>query len=160
VSSVLFYLTAYSFVTLGAFAVVTLVRDAGGEVTHVSDWAGLGRRSPLLVAVFTLFLLSFAGIPLTAGFMGKVAVFHAAATGGAAPLIIAGALSSAIAAFIYFRVIVLMFFAAPRSGGPSVTVPSALTATSIGLGVLVTLVLGLMPQYFLDLAQQAALFAR
>ena len=84
VSSVLFYLAAYSFVTLGAFAVVTLVRDAGGEATHLSKWAGLGRRSPLLAGVFALFLLAFAGIPLTSGFAGKFAVFRAAADAGAA----------------------------------------------------------------------------
>ncbi|MEU8350383.1 NADH-quinone oxidoreductase subunit NuoN, partial [Streptomyces sp. NPDC048845] len=63
ISSVLFYLLAYSFVTLGAFAVVTLVRDAGGEATHLSKWVGLGRRSPLVAAVFAVFLLAFAGIP-------------------------------------------------------------------------------------------------
>ncbi|TQJ75730.1 proton-conducting transporter membrane subunit [Streptomyces sp. SLBN-31] len=72
VSSVLFYLGAYSFVTIGAFAVVTLVRDAGGEATHLSKWAGLGRRSPLVArAVFAVFLLAFAGIPLTSGFAGS-----------------------------------------------------------------------------------------
>ncbi|MET8246944.1 NADH-quinone oxidoreductase subunit NuoN [Streptomyces sp. NPDC005202] len=159
-SSALFYLAAYSFVTFGSFAVITLVRDAGGEATHLSRWAGMGRRSPLLAAVFTLFLLAFAGIPLTSGFAGKFAVFQAAATGGAVPLVIAGALSSAVAAFVYLRVIVLMFFSQPEPGGPSVAVPSALTATSIGLGVLVTLALGLLPQYVLDLADKASLFVR
>ncbi|AXI79026.1 NADH-quinone oxidoreductase subunit NuoN [Peterkaempfera bronchialis] len=160
VSSVLFYLAAYSFVTLGAFAVVTLVRDAGGEATHLSRWAGLGRRSPLVAAVFALFLLAFAGIPLTSGFTGKFAVFQAAASGGAVPLVIIGVLSSAIAAFFYIRVIVLMFFSDPKPDGPSVAVPSPLTATAITLGVLVTLVLGLLPQYFLDLADKASVFIR
>ncbi|MDH6126148.1 NADH-quinone oxidoreductase subunit NuoN [Kitasatospora sp. GP82] len=158
--AVLFYLLAYSFVTLGAFAVVTLVRDSKGEATHLSSWAGLGRRSPLVAAVFALFLLSFAGIPLTSGFTGKFAVFQAAAAGGATPLVIVGVLSSAIAAFFYIRVIVLMFFSDPKTGGPAVAVPSPLTATAIGLGVLVTLVLGLAPQYFLDLASKASFFAR
>ena len=160
VSSVLFYLGAYSFVTLGAFAVVTLVRDAGGEATHLSKWAGLGRRSPLLAAVFALFLLAFAGIPLTSGFAGKFAVFKAAAEGGAGALVIAGVIASAIAAFFYIRVIVLMFFSEPKADGPSVAVPSALTTTAIGVGVVVTLVLGVAPQYFLDLAGQAGVFVR
>ncbi|MCD0485331.1 NADH-quinone oxidoreductase subunit NuoN [Streptacidiphilus sp. ASG 303] len=160
VSSVLFYLAAYSFVTLGAFAVVTLVRDAGGEATHLSRWAGLGRRSPLVAAVFALFLLAFAGIPLTSGFTGKFAVFQAAASGGAVPLVVVGVLSSAVAAFFYIRVIVLMFFSDPKADGPSVAVPSPLTATAIGLGVLVTVVLGLLPQYFLDLADKASVFVR
>ncbi|MFF7679342.1 NADH-quinone oxidoreductase subunit NuoN [Actinacidiphila glaucinigra] len=160
VSSVLFYLAAYSFVTLGAFAVVTLVRDAGGEATHLSRWAGLGRRSPLVAAVFAIFLLAFAGIPLTSGFAGKFAVFSAAAQGGAMPLVIVGVISSAIAAFFYIRVIVLMFFSEPKADGPTVAVPSPLTSTAIAVGVAVTLVLGVAPQYFLDLANQAGVFVR
>ncbi|MEU5684941.1 NADH-quinone oxidoreductase subunit NuoN [Streptomyces venezuelae] len=160
ISSVLFYLAAYSFVTIGAFAVVTLVRDAGGEATHLSKWAGLGRRSPLVAAVFAVFLLAFAGIPLTSGFAGKFAVFKAAAEGGAGPLVVVGVLSSAIAAFFYIRVIVLMFFSEPKADGPTVAVPSPLTMTAIGMGVAVTLVLGVAPQYFLDLANQAGVFVR
>jgi NADH-quinone oxidoreductase subunit N len=160
VSSVLFYLVAYSFVTVGAFAVVTLVRDAGGEATHLSQWAGLGRRSPLVAAVFAVFLLAFAGIPLTSGFAGKFAVFKAAAEGGASGLVVVGVISSAIAAFFYIRVIVLMFFSEPRAGGPSVAVPSPLTMTTIAVGVAVTVVLGVAPQYFLDLAGQASVFVR
>ncbi|PWK73126.1 NADH-quinone oxidoreductase subunit N [Streptomyces sp. CG 926] len=160
VQSVLFYLAAYSFVTIGAFAVVTLVRDAGGEATHLSKWAGLGRRSPLTAAVFAVFLLAFAGIPLTSGFTGKFAVFKAAAESGAGVLVVIGVLSSAIAAFFYIRVIVLMFFSEPKADGPTVAVPSPLTMTTIAVGVAVTLVLGLAPQYFLDLAGQASTFVR
>ncbi|CAM5653492.1 MULTISPECIES: NADH-quinone oxidoreductase subunit NuoN [Streptomyces] len=160
ISSVLFYLLAYSFVTVGAFAVVTLVRDAGGEATHLSKWAGLGRRSPLVAAVFAVFLLAFAGIPLTSGFSGKFAVFKAAAEGGAGTLVVVGVISSAVAAFFYIRVIVLMFFSEPKADGPTVAVPSPLTMTTIGVGVAVTLVLGLAPQYFLDLASQAGVFVR
>ncbi|MFB8048445.1 NADH-quinone oxidoreductase subunit NuoN [Streptomyces rubiginosohelvolus] len=160
ISSVLFYLLAYSFVTVGAFAVVTLVRDAGGEATHLSKWAGLGRRSPLVAAVFAVFLLAFAGIPLTSGFSGKFAVFKAAAEGGAGALVVVGVLSSAVAAFFYIRVIVLMFFSEPKADGPTVAVPSPLTMTTIAVGVAVTLVLGLAPQYFLDLASQAGVFVR
>ncbi|MET7786131.1 NADH-quinone oxidoreductase subunit NuoN [Streptomyces sp900116325] len=160
ISSVLFYLGAYSFVTVGAFAVVTLVRDAGGEATHLSKWAGLGRRSPLVAAVFAVYLLAFAGIPLTSGFAGKFAVFKAAAEGGAGGLVVVGVISSAIAAFFYIRVIVLMFFSEPKADGPMVAVPSPLTMTTIAVGVAVTLVLGLAPQYFLDLASQAGVFVR
>ncbi|WP_406453562.1 NADH-quinone oxidoreductase subunit NuoN [Streptomyces sp. NBC_00876] len=160
ISSVLFYLATYSFVTVGAFAVVTLVRDAGGEATHLSKWAGLGRRSPLVAAVFAVFLLAFAGIPLTSGFSGKFAVFKAAAEGGAGALVVVGVISSAIAAFFYIRVIVLMFFSEPKADGPTVAVPSPLTMTTIAVGVAVTLVLGLAPQYFLDLASQAGVFVR
>jgi NADH-quinone oxidoreductase subunit N len=160
ISSVLFYLLAYSFITLGAFSVVTLVRDAGGEATHLSKWAGLGRRSPLVAVVFAVFLLAFAGIPLTSGFAGKFAVFKAAAEGGAVPLVVVGVIASAIAAFFYIRVIVLMFFSEPKPGGPTVVIPSAFTTAAIGIGVAVTVVLGVAPQYFLDLAGRAGVFVR
>lgn len=152
----LFYLAAYGFTTVGAFAVVMLVRDPGGEANHLSRWAGLGKRSPLTAGVFAFFLFALAGIPLTSGFMGKFAVFQAAVQSGAAPLVVVGVVSSAIAAFFYVRVVVLMFFNEPAPDGPTVAVPSASTATAIGVGVAVTVVLGVIPQPVLDLAGQAA----
>lgn len=121
IPAVLFYLLAYGAGTVGAFGIVWLVREraAGtddepgpvlGEATRLSQWAGLGRSHPVLAVTFALFLLSFAGIPLTAGFIGKFAVFSAAVEGGAWPLAVVGVLSSAAAAFFYVRIIVLMFF--------------------------------------------------
>ena len=85
---------------------------------HLSRWAGLGKRSPLVAGTFAFFLIAFAGIPLTSGFTGKFAVFQAAIAGGALPLVIVGVLSSAILAFPYVRVIVLMFFSEPAPDGP------------------------------------------
>ena len=67
-ASTMFYLVAYGFSVLAAFGIVTLVRDADGEATHLSRWAGLGRKSPIFASVFTFILLAFAGIPLTSGF--------------------------------------------------------------------------------------------
>ncbi|MCB0950915.1 MAG: NADH-quinone oxidoreductase subunit NuoN, partial [Mycobacterium sp.] len=99
-SSTLFYLFAYGFSSVGAFAVVSLVRDADGEEdAAISRWAGLGKRYPVVGIVFSLFLLAFAGIPLTSGFVGKFAVFKAAGEGGAIPLVIVGVIASAIAAY-------------------------------------------------------------
>ncbi|GAA0961604.1 NADH-quinone oxidoreductase subunit NuoN [Actinocorallia libanotica] len=160
-SSVLFYLAAYGATTIGAFAVVTMVRDTSGEAGHLSRWAGLGKRSPAVAGIFAFFLLAFAGIPLTSGFTGKFAVFRAAFEGGAAPLVVVGVLSSAIAAFFYVRVIVLMFFSDPEPEGPSVVVAPA-TAAAVALGLAATVVLGVLPQPLLDLAGQAAgqLFVR
>jgi NADH-quinone oxidoreductase subunit N len=155
-SSSLFYLASYGFTTVGAFAVITLVRDPGGEAGHLSRWAGLGRRSPLVAGIFALFLLAFAGIPLTSGFTGKFAVFQAAIASGGTALVIVGVLSSAIAAFFYVRVIVLMFFSDPIPDGPVVVVPSIFTGTAVGLGVVATLVLGIVPQPVLSLASHAA----
>ncbi|HEX7195512.1 MAG TPA: NADH-quinone oxidoreductase subunit NuoN [Candidatus Limnocylindria bacterium] len=160
VSSVLFYLVAYGFSTIGAFAVVTLVRDAAGEATHLSQWAGLARRSPLTAAVFTFFLAAFAGIPLTSGFSAKFAVFSAAWAGGAWVLVVIGVVMSAVAAFFYFRVVVLMYFSPPAPDGPSVVVPSPLTTVVIALGAAVTLLLGVYPTQVLELAGQASQFVR
>jgi proton-translocating NADH-quinone oxidoreductase chain N len=154
-SGTLFYLAAYGFTTVGAFAVITMVREAGGEALHLSKWAGLGKREPVLAGTFALFLLAFAGIPLTSGFTGKFAVFQAALSGGATPLVIVGVLSSAIAAFFYVRVIVLMFFNDPAADGPAV-VFSPTSTTAVAIGALATVVLGVVPGPALHLAQSAA----
>jgi len=161
-SSSLFYLATYGLSTVGAFAVITLVRDSGGEADHLSRWAGLGKRSPVVAGVFALFLLTFAGIPLTSGFTGKFAVFQAAVAGGATPLVIIGVVSSAIAAFFYVRVIVLMFFSDPVPDGPVVAVPSVFTGTAVTVGALSAVVFGIVPGPVLDLASHAAnqLFVR
>ncbi|MFB8275669.1 NADH-quinone oxidoreductase subunit NuoN [Nocardia colli] len=160
VSAILFYLVAYGLGTVGAFAVVSLVRDASGEEAGaLSQWAGLGRRSPWLASVFALFLLSFAGLPLTSGFVSKFAVFEAAASGDASFLVIVGVICSAIAAFFYIRVIVLMFFTDPPADAPIVVSPF-LTTTVVAFGAGATLILGIFPQLLLDLADRAATFVR
>ena len=155
-SSSLFYLATYGLTTVGAFAVITLVRDAGGEAGHLSRWAGLGRRSPLVAGIFALFLLAFAGIPLTSGFIGKFAVFQAAIASGETALVIVGVLASAIAAFFYVRVIVLMFFSDPVPDGPEVVVPNVFSGIAVGVGVVATVVLGILPEPLLSLASHAA----
>jgi NADH-quinone oxidoreductase subunit N len=159
-SSVLFYLTVYGLSSIGAFAVVTLVRDSGGETTHLSKWAGLGKTSPLLAGSFAVFMLSFAGIPLTGGFIGKWGVFSAAYAGGFWWLVVIGVLISALAAYFYVRVIVLMFFTEPVGDGPTVAVPSALTTVVIVVAVVGTIGLGIIPGPVLDLAQHAGAFVR
>ena len=204
VSSVLFYLLAYGAATVGAFGIVSLVRErsavvapvavgvgaagAGsdadeatdlaaqgsvlGEATHVSQWAGLGRTPPVLAVTFTLFLLSFTGIPLTAGFTGKFAVFSAAVAGGATGLAIVGVLASAAAAFFYVRIIVLMFFTAPAgadadgavaaaaSGQPTTTVVASegFALVAIAICAVLTVLLGVVPGPVLDLVTEAAKF--
>ncbi|WP_378729528.1 NADH-quinone oxidoreductase subunit NuoN [Nocardia brasiliensis] len=160
VSAVLFYLVAYGVGTIGAFAVVSLVRDAAGdEATTLSQWAGLGRRSPWLASVFALFLLSFAGLPLTSGFVSKFAVFEAAAAGDATPLVIVGVICSAIAAFFYIRVIVLMFFTDPPTDTPIIVTPFLTTAV-VTFGAGATILLGILPQLLLNLADRASTFVR
>jgi NADH-quinone oxidoreductase subunit N len=160
-SATLFYLFAYGFSTLGAFAVVSLVRNAAGdEETDMTRWAGLGRSHPLVGVVFSLFLLAFAGIPLTSGFVGKFAVFKAAAEGGAAPLVIVGVVASAVAAYFYVRLIVLMFFTEPPEDLPTVVVPSSLSTATVTVTAAITLALGALPQPLLDLVNSANQFVR
>ncbi|HJQ02817.1 MAG TPA: NADH-quinone oxidoreductase subunit NuoN [Jatrophihabitans sp.] len=154
-SAVLFYLAAYGFTTVAAFGLLTLVRDATGEATHLSQWSGLAKRSPLFATTFTFLLLALAGIPLTSGFTGKFVVFRAAYH-TAGPLVVIALVSSAIAAFFYLRIVVMMFFAEPAEDGPTVAIPSVLTRFSITVGTLVTLALGVFPQPLLDLADKAA----
>jgi NADH-quinone oxidoreductase subunit N len=151
-SGTLFYLLAYGFTTLAAFAVVGLVRDSSGEATHLSAWAGLAKRSPVVAGVFTFLLLALAGIPLTSGFVGKFVVFSAALSDGMAPLVVIALVFSAVAAFFYLRVVVLMYFSEPAADGPSVSVPGAFTTAAITLGVVVTLLLGVLPSFALDWA--------
>jgi NADH-quinone oxidoreductase subunit N len=161
-SGSMFYLAAYGIATIGAFAIVTLVRDQAGEAAHLSRWAGLGKRSPLVAGLFALFLITFAGIPLTSGFTSKFAVFRAAIQGGATPLVIVGVISSAILAFPYVRVIVLMFFSDPAPDGPVVVRPSGFTSLAVAVGAAATLVLGIVPEPLLSIASRAAshLFVR
>lgn len=159
-SSILFYLFVYGFGTLGAFAIVSMVREPDGtEATALPRWAGLGRRSPWSAIAFAAILLSFAGIPVTAGFVAKFAVFQAAAAGDAGLLVIVGVLASAVAAFFYIRVIVLMFFTDPPDDAPIVVGPPAATALA-GLATALTLLLGIVPQPLLELAERAGEFVR
>ncbi|MGI8626813.1 MAG: NADH-quinone oxidoreductase subunit NuoN [Geodermatophilaceae bacterium] len=156
-SSTLFYLLTYGLTTIGGFAVVTLIRDGEGEATHLSKWAGLAARSPLTAAVMTLFLLGLAGLPLTSGFTGKFAVFRAAIEDGAWPLVVVALLASAIAAFFYLRLVVLMYFSPPAEDGPTVGVPGLPTFFVLVFTATTTVVLGLFPGALLDIADQVFL---
>ncbi len=159
----MFYLVAYGFSVIAAFAVVTLVRDEEGEATHLSRWAGLGKRSPLVAGVFTFILLAFTGIPLTSGFTSKFAVFSAALGNGGGwqiAAVIAGVVTSMVLAFPYLRVVVMMWLSEPSEQGPTVAIPGAFTSAALMLGVLATLLLGVYPSPVLDLAERAVGFIR
>jgi NADH-quinone oxidoreductase subunit N len=162
-SSSMFYLGAYGFTVIAAFAVITLVRDEDGEATHLSRWAGLGRRSPLVAAVFTFLMLAFAGIPLTSGFTSKFAVFGAALGVGGPwqiAIVIAGVVTSMVLAFPYLRVVVMMYLSEPAEQSPTVSIPGAYTSAALMVGVAATLFLGVFPTPLLDLANAAAEFIR
>jgi NADH-quinone oxidoreductase subunit N len=162
VTGTMFYLVAYGFMTIAAFAVVAMVRQGGSEASHLSQWAGLGRNHPVVAGVFAFLLLAFAGIPLTSGFAAKYAAFSPAVSFGGrsgVALVIIGVLSSMVTAFVYVRLIVLMYFTEPPAGEPVVAqVASPLSTVAITVGTLVTLVLGVMPAQVLDLAQRSSVF--
>ena len=158
--SSIFYLFAYGVATVGTFGIVSLIRDSSGEVGDLNRWSGLGKRSPLLASTFAFFLLAFAGIPLTSGFIGKFSIFSAAYESGNTSILIAGVLSSAVAAFFYIRVIVLMFFKDPVEDGTSVLIPSALTTITITISAVITLILGVFPAPLIDFIASTAFFIR
>ncbi len=162
-SAVPFYLLTYGLATIGAFAVISQVREkaadgtVGGEATRLGQWAGLGRRDPLLAGAMALFLLSFAGIPLTAGFIGKFQVFAAAIDEGGWPLVVVAVLASAAAAFFYVRLIVLMFLTdVPEDQAEAVDVDyHPYTRVVVWLTAAATLILGVIPTVVLTVASDA-----
>ena len=156
----LFYLFAYGFATLAAFGIIALIRDSSGEVSDLNRWVGLGKKSPLTAAAFSFLLLSFAGIPLTSGFVGKFAIFSAAYKSGNISLVVVGVLASAIAAFFYIRVIIMMFFTDPANDSVSVIIPSVKTKISISASVLISIVLGIAPSLLLTTAANFANFIK
>lgn len=153
----LFYLLAYALMTLGAFGAVMISGPRGDERLDLAAWAGLGQRHPVFAGAMTLFLLSLAGIPPTAGFMGKFYVFQAAIDADETSLVVAGALVSVVAAFFYLRLIVLMWLQEPAGEIPGIDTSTA-AVVSIGVAAAATLVLGVVPQGLFDLARTAAVF--
>ncbi len=156
-AAALFYLLVYAFMTLGAFATVIASAPGGKERLSLSEWTGLGQRHPLFAGVMTLFLLSLAGIPPTAGFMGKFFVFSAAVQAGETGLVVVGVLTSAIAAFFYLRVIVAMWLQDPEPGQAGLG-PSPALATGVFLAAAATIGLGVWPQGLIELARNAGVF--
>ncbi|WP_062462866.1 NADH-quinone oxidoreductase subunit NuoN [Demequina soli] len=152
-SALPFYLASYGLATMGAFAVITQVRERSdegtvlGEATRLGQWAGLGKRSPWLAGAMALFLLSFAGIPLTAGFVGKFVAFSAAISSGAWPLVLVAVIASAAAAFFYVRLIVLMFLTdVPEGQEDAIEIDySPLARTVVAVTAVLVLLLGIVP---------------
>ena len=153
----LFYLLVYAAMTLGAFAVVTLSAPKGKERLEMGSWVGLGQRHPVFAGAMTLFFLSLAGIPPTAGFMAKFFVFQAAVQAGETGLVIAGVLASVIAAFFYLRLIVLMWLQEP-SGETGVLGLTPTGSLVVGITAAATIVFGVYPESIMHIARTAAFF--
>ena len=154
IGAALFYLVAYAATVIGAFGVVMVVSARGERHTSLSAYAGLARRSPVAAGLLTLFLLSLAGIPPTVGFVAKVAVFRAATEAGYWFLVLIGVLASVVAAFVYLRVIVLMFMREPEED----TRPdeSWLPRVAIAVPAVLVVVLGVFPGLIVGLLDEAA----
>ncbi len=154
VGAVLFYLLAYTFTTVGTFGVITLCERAGAEAVEVGDYAGLGRRHPVLAAALAVFLLSLIGIPPLAGFVGKFYLFGAAVRTGYLWLAVIGVLNSAVAAYYYLRVVVYMYMREP-DGAATTRVPSFAGGLALVVALAGIVLLGVIPAPFIDLAQIA-----
>jgi len=151
-SSILFYLLAYTFMNLGAFAVVILLGKKGEENTLITDYGGIGFKYPLLAAAMTIFMLSMAGIPPLAGFMGKFYIFSAAVKAKFYWLAVIGVLNSALSVYYYLRVTVLMYFREAEREITGLTFSPAAVA-GVVIAVAGVLYLGIFPSTVLDLAK-------
>ena len=156
-AAVMFYLAAYAFTNFGAFAVVTHVSRKGEKYLKIDDFAGLAQRQPMMAAMLGIFLLSLIGVPLTGGFFGKFYIFKAALDANLVWLTVLGLLNSAVAAYYYLRILVVMYFNDPKE--PASDLPPAGAAMKVAVygSAVATLLLGIFPSLVLDFANKAAL---
>src|SRR5207244_7999158 len=154
-AAAIFYTAAYAFMNIGAFAVVSHLAGSGERFTSIDDYAGLGRRSPLLAFTLTIFMLSLIGIPLTGGFFAKYYVFSAALSSNLVWLTIIGVVNSAVAAYYYLRLIVVMYMREPAIDAPRERVSPAM-GLALVLAAIGTIYLGVLPSYVLESATHGA----
>ena len=164
VSGTLFYLLVYAFMSLGSFGVLSLLERQRRKAMSVEDLRGVGRRYPVPAGLFALFLLSLAGIPPTAGFAAKFAIFRAGVQAGEVGLVVVAVISSVIAAFFYIRIIHAMFMDEPSPEAIAADAAAPLSITtglSAGLATsaAVVIVLGVLPSLLIEVARRAATFA-
>ena len=155
IPAAMFYTVAYAAMNVGAFAVVSHFAGAGERYVTVEDYAGLGRRYPLLAATLTIFLLSLIGIPITGGFFAKFYVFSAALQANLVGLTIIGVLNSAVGAYYYLRIIVMMYMREAREPAPLAPIPFGVSA-ALAISALATIYLGILPGRVLEYASQSA----
>jgi NADH-quinone oxidoreductase subunit N len=155
IPAAMFYTASYAAMNVGAFAVVSHLAGAGERFVTLDDYAGLGRRSPLLAATLTIFLLSLIGIPMTGGFFAKFYVFSAALQANLVGLTIIGVLNSAVGAYYYLRIIVMMYMREAREEVPATPISPAL-GVALAISVAATFYLGLLPGRILEYASRSA----
>jgi NADH-quinone oxidoreductase subunit N len=159
-SAIMFYLCAYALTQIGAFAVVTHIARRGERYVEIADFAGLGQRQPVTAALLTIFLLSLIGVPLTGGFFGKFYIFKAALDSSLVWLTVFGLLNSALAAYYYLRVVVVMYMQAPADGAEPLPPLAPGVQVALWASAAATLALGIFPSALLDFAGKSASFIR
>jgi len=156
-AAAMFYLAAYALMNIGAFAVVSHLSGKGERFLSVDDFAGLGTRQPGTAALLTIFLLSLIGVPLTGGFFGKFYIFKAALDSHLVWLTVLGLLNSALAAYYYLRILVVMYFREPGESAEHIPPAGAALKVAVYGSALGTLVLGIFPSWVLEFASKVAL---
>ncbi len=155
-AAAMFYLAAYAFMNIGAFAVVSHLSGRGERYQGIEDFAGLGEKQPLTAAMLSIFLLSLIGVPLTGGFFGKFYIFKAALESHLVWLTVLGLLNSAVAAYYYLRILVMMYMHEPSDAASQIQpLPMGLRLALI-LPALGTLALGIFPTWVLDFAGRSS----
>jgi NADH-quinone oxidoreductase subunit N len=156
-AAAMFYLAAYAFTNIGAFAVVTYFSRKGERYVGIDDFAGLAQRQPGMAAMLTIFLLSLIGVPLTGGFFGKFYIFKAALDSKLIWLTVIGLLNSAVAAYYYLRILVVMYMREPGESVETLPPAGALLQIAVYGSAVGTLLLGIFPSLVLDFANRAAI---
>jgi NADH-quinone oxidoreductase subunit N len=162
IASVMLYLTFYAFMTLGAFALIAMFRKGGLEGDEIEDFTGLAKRQPLAALIMLVFMVSLTGIPPTAGFIGKFYVFMAAVQAGLSWLAAVGLMFSAISAYYYMRVVMLMYMREPEASAAesSHLVPSPALSIVLACAVAGVIIFGLYPSPVVSLALQSVLLLK
>ena|SRR3989338_1385665 len=159
VSGTLFYVLSYTFMNIGAFAIVIILSQKGDEFIQINDYAGLGLKHPLLAIAMSIFMLSMAGVPPTAGFVGKFYIFSAAIKSGYIGLAIIGVINAVISVYYYLRIMVIMYMKEPSREFSPLTI-SPLIIAAIVISVIGTLQLGIFPSKVMEMAQQSILILK
>ena len=162
IASVMLYLTFYAFMTLGAFALIAMFRKGGLEGDEIEDFAGLAKRQPLAAFVMMVFMVSLTGIPPTAGFIGKFYVFMAAVEAGLSWLAVVALIFSAVSAYYYMRVVMLMYMREPEVSAAEAShlVPSPALSIVLACAVAGVIIFGLFPTPVVSLALQSVLLLK
>jgi NADH-quinone oxidoreductase subunit N len=155
-AAAMFYLAGYAFMNIGAFAVVSHLSGKGEKYQNIEDLAGLGKKQPLTAALFTIYLLSLIGVPLTAGFFGKFYIFKAALESHLVWLTVLGLLNSAVGAYYYLRILVMMYMHEPGEAASNVKPLTPSMRLALLLPAAGTLLLGIFPSWLLEFAGRSA----